>query len=105
MDDKTFERFIVKFINNVQKDKRFNGVCSDEIRETLYLLKDSSESIPVLDVGTENKDQTLQTLMGCPTFNCPITFNYGFKGLIGCLLFPFILIYAWLGYYSYLPNC
>jgi hypothetical protein len=95
MDDKTFEKFIAYIIHHVQKDKRFNGENTEEIRETFNLLRISDKPIPMFDDGSNNHNLfTLgQTVCGCPAF----TFRGGIEGFILCLLlYPmsFITIFA-----------
>lgn len=91
MDDKTFERFIAYVIDFSKKDNRFNGVNSDRIRESLYLLRDSDTPIPILDADTENKDHTPRTIT---CVNC-IT-AYSPRPLLVCILLlpllPLILL-------------
>ncbi|UCF12211.1 MAG: hypothetical protein JSW06_09240 [Thermoplasmatales archaeon] len=93
MDDKTFDRFIAYIINYAQKNGKINGISPDEIREALYLFRNSDESIPIFDANTNNNPQIL-TLMTCYiTCSCIITFDYGFKGFLGCLLvLPFLVV-------------
>jgi hypothetical protein len=88
IDDKSFERFIASFINNAQKDNRFKGINPDEIREALYLIRDSDKPIPIFDANTEYKRHTI--FCGCITCSC-ITSGHGSKGFLNCILLPLIL--------------
>jgi len=76
MDDKTFERFVISLINNARRDKRFNDIQPDEIRETFNILRNSDKLIPIFDAD--------------------ITFGQRIEGFLGwilkLLLLPFILI-------------
>ena len=94
MDDKTLEKFISSLISYIKKDNRFNGIKSDEIREAIYLLRNSDESIPIYESDSNNNLQIL-TLMTCfATCSCPITSGHGNIGLLVCiLLLPFALIF------------
>ena len=100
MDDETFEEFIVSFVDYIEKDNRFTDFSPDEIRETLYLLRDSDKLIPIFNARTENEYRTIATCTpDCQTFfptGCPNTSCGGVKGLLGCilllLLLPFILL-------------
>ncbi len=85
-DDKTFKILVVNIIDYARKDNRFNGVKPDEIREALYLVRDSYESIPFFDANREIKYFAGPTTpTSCTCFFCDITFGYGLKGFLGCI--------------------
>ncbi|UCF12880.1 MAG: hypothetical protein JSW06_01150 [Thermoplasmatales archaeon] len=76
MDDKSYERSIANIINYAQKDRRLNGVTSDEIREAINILRDSDKPIPILDANTE-KEYSM-------TADC--TLNGGINGFLFCVI-------------------
>lgn len=91
MDDESFEKFVASVITHAKKDKRLYDINPDIIRESLYLVRDSDKLIPVFDDDTNHILFTFGTIAcGCQR----ITFGYGFKGIISCLLLPFIFV-AW----------
>ncbi|UCF13322.1 MAG: hypothetical protein JSW06_03445 [Thermoplasmatales archaeon] len=93
MDDKTFERFIKYIINHAKNDERLNDRNPDEIREALYLIRNSDEPLPIFNADTKNKPHTL---CGAPTCNpsCA-TFDYGLYGVIWCISLLFLYV-IWL---------
>jgi hypothetical protein len=80
MDDKAFVRFTSNIINYAQKDNRFTDLNNDEIINVLYLLRNSEKSTHIFDANLEN-----------------MTFGYGLKGVLGCILLPFFIIVQFVG--------
>jgi hypothetical protein len=111
MDDKTFEKFITYIIDSARKDNRLNGINPDRIREVFYLLRYSDTSIPILDAAAEYKYASVT--VGSPSACChlSITFGYGIKGFLACILLlsllPFAFIWVIINIISDLlsPNC
>ncbi|UCF12307.1 MAG: hypothetical protein JSW06_09740 [Thermoplasmatales archaeon] len=90
MDDEAFEKFIAYIINHVQKDKRFNDINPEEIRETFNLLRISDKPIPMFDAETNSR----LSVRTCFTCTCPFTFGHGIKGILVCfIIIPLLGIY------------
>ncbi len=100
IDDKTFDKFIASIIASAQKDKRFNDVSPDEIREALYQVRNSDEPILIFDADTENKEHMWNIMFtvhtGCWTYCC--TFGHGFLGIRNCIR-DLVYNIGWLLYY------
>lgn len=91
MDDKTFETLITYLINIARKEKMFNGIINEKIREALYLIRHSKEPIQNFNNIRNKYNNQLETALAtvcCRTEGqggCPYTIE-GAETLLGCLL-------------------
>lgn len=121
MDEQSFEKFITVVIMSLQKDKRFNDVNFRQIRDALYLLRNSDESVMQFNIEIDY-DFPLQTIASnCFTFAicpltiglpncvtvslCEVTVGFGIKGMLLCIAFFPLFILFWMAFlYNIIKN-
>ena len=86
MSDENLEKLIAFPINHAQSDERFNDENFNAIKDTLYLLRDNSESIQKFDVYPINKYLYTNENIGSTSCWC-LTFDYQ-----GLWCFPYVIL-------------